>query len=1008
MPVCAMILLSQISSTAEKRRPAGAGSGLPEPADPHRTALGFAAWEAALDLAGPEADGARAWSRSPAGRRLLAAIFGNSPYLSDIAVKEWAFFSRLVEHGPTPLFAELVETVERRDDLGEDMTALMRRLRLLKRRAALVVALADLAELWPLEEQTAALSRFAEAALGAALRHLLRGVAERGRLALADPADPERDSGVFILGMGKLGGRELNYSSDIDLILLYDAARVRVGARDGAQSFFARLARDLVRILDERTSEGYVFRVDLRLRPDPASTPPALSVAAALVYYEGVGQNWERAALIKARPVAGDRAAALSFLHELRPFIWRKNLDFAAIQDIHSIKRQINAHKGGGRIAIAGHDIKTGRGGIREIEFFAQTQQLIWGGRLREVRVAPTCEALSRLAAAGRIETETAAALIADYRFLRRLEHRLQMIDDAQTHRLPGDRVGLERIAIFLGYADADAFIADLSAHLASVERHYAALFEEAPSLAGPGNLVFTGAEDDPETLRTLEQLGFADPAMVSGLVRSWHHGRLRATRSQRAREILTELVPALLRIFGATPHPDTALTRFDRFLSRLPAGVQLFSLFYANPGLIELVADIMAGAPLLAEHLARRPALLDPVLSEGFFAPPPDRAALAADLDDLLAGARDFEDALDIVRRWAGERRFQAGVQLLRRTLDGTRAGVFLADIAETAIAALLPAVEEAFARRHGHIPGAAFVVIAAGRLGSREMTLASDLDLILIYDAPPDSNDSDGAHKLPVATYYARLSQRLIGAITAPTAEGRLYEVDMRLRPSGNSGPIASSFAGFVRYQRETAWTWEHMALTRARPIAGDASLCRRITAALGAILSAPRDSRRLLVDVADMRRRVAEQFPRPSPWDLRNRPGGLVDLEFLVQYLVLREGARLPQLCGLDAERALTMLGRLGALPETARQELQGALFLLREVRALLSLFGDRSPETGALSEVDAAILARCAGAIDSARLAAEISSATARVHAWYRELVEDPARRADEKTTGESPQ
>jgi glutamate-ammonia-ligase adenylyltransferase len=1004
-----MTLLSQISADAQARRPEGAiGVGLPQPADQRRLALGFAAWEEALDLAGGEADGARAWSRSPAGRRLLAAMFGNSPYLADIAVKEWAFLSRLVARGPDPLFAELAETVETRADPGEDTAALMRRLRIMKRRVALLAALADLAAVWSLERQMAALSRFAEAALGAALRHLLRQAAAGGRLALADPADPEEGSGVFVLGLGKLGGRELNYSSDIDLILFYDTARVRVSARDGVQSFFARLARDLVRILDERTSEGYVFRIDLRLRPDPASTPPALSVAAALVYYESVGQNWERAALIKARPVAGDGAAALSFLGELRPFIWRKNLDFAAIQDIHSIKRQINAHKGGGRIAILGHDIKIGRGGIREIEFFAQTQQLIWGGRLRELRAAPTCEALSRLAAAGRIAAETAAALSSDYRFLRRLEHRLQMVDDAQTHSLPADPAGLGQIAIFLGYADSEAFVADLSAHLASVERHYAALFEEAPSLAGPGNLVFTGAEDDPETLGTLRQLGFADPQAVAALVRSWHHGRLRATRSQRAREILTELIPALLRIFGATAHPDAALNRFDQFLARLPAGVQLFSLFHKNPGLLELVADIMAGAPLLADHLAMRPALLDPVLAEGFFAPPPDRAALAADLGELLAGMHDFGDTLDILRRWAGERRFQAGVQLLRRTLDGEAAGVFLADIAETALAALVPAVEEDFARRHGRVPGAAFAVVAAGRLGSREMTLASDLDLILIYDTPPESETSDGAQKLPITAYFARLSQRLIGAITALTAEGRLYEVDMRLRPSGNSGPIASHFAAFARYQREAAWTWEHMALTRARPVAGDPSLCRRIEAEIAAVLRIARDPRRLLVDVADMRGRIAAQFPRPTPWDLRNRPGGFVDLEFLVQYLVLREAARLPPLGGLDPGRALAALGRAGVLPAAARQELLGALAVLREVRVLLTLFDDRPAESGALSEADAATLARCAGAVDSTHLEGEISAATARVHAWYRKLVDLPARRARRETTGETPQ
>ena len=974
------------------------GDGLPEPADERRLVLGFEAWRGALTLArgDPASDSARRWSATPSGERLLASVFGNSPFLSDLAVKEWAFLTRLVEEGVDPLFAEIAAATDMSDDLGEDTVGLMARLRIAKRRVALLAAVAELVEAWSLEQQTGALSRFAEAVLGAALRHLLRQAASKGLIDLPFIDDPERDSGLIVLGVGKLGGYELNYSSDIDLILLYDATRARVSAHDGVQSFFVRLVRDLGRILDERTGDGYVFRTDLRLRPDPASTPPVLSVAAALAYYESVGQNWERAALIKARPVAGDRAAGRHFLRELQPFIWRKNLDFAAIQDIHSIKRQINAYRGGGRIAVEGHDIKTGRGGIREIEFFAQTQQLIWGGRMRELRAASTCEALRRLASTGRIDPATAAELIDDYRFLRRLEHRLQMVDDAQTHALPRDPAGIARIAVFLSYRQRDAFVADLLSHLISVERHYAELFEQAPSLAGPGNLVFTGVDDDQETLRTLSRLGFAKPASVSALVRSWHHGRLRATRSQRAREILTELVPELLRIFGVTPHPDIALVRFDQFLSRLPAGVQLFSLFHANPGLLELVAEVMAGAPRLAEQLAQRPALLDFVLTGGFFAPPPDRAGLAADLDRVLAGTGDYEDTLDALRRWAGERRFQIGVQLLRQTLDGTRAGEMLADIAETALAALVPAVEVEFARRHGRVPGGAFAVIGMGRLGSREMTLASDLDLIMIYDVPPGSEVSDGPNPLAVASYYARLSQRLIGAITAPTAEGRLYQVDMRLRPSGASGPIASSLESFARYQGESAWTWEHMALTRARPVAGAAALRRQIAGAIGVVLRSTRDAQRLLIDVADMRRRIADENPRPSPWDLKNRPGGLLDLEFITQYLMLREAASSPQVLRHDAAAALQALGGARVLSPQAQHELLDALGLLRHVQALLTLLRDEASEAHGFPEADAATLARCARAVDFTRLDADITAATARTRSWYELLVEEPAR------------
>ncbi len=975
------------------------GDDLPRPADQRRLSLGLEAWQAALAAAepGPAAAVASDWSRSPQGEKLLAAIFGNSPFLSGLAIREWKFLTRLVEMGPDPLFAEIAAAVEDRADHSENAPALMRRLRFAKRRTALLAAVAELAGMWSLEQQTAALSRFAEGAIGAALRHLLREAVSKQRVALSDTADPEHDSGLIVLGMGKLGAGELNYSSDIDLILFFDPAKSKVGVRDGAQPFFSRLARDLVRILEERTGDGYVFRTDLRLRPDPGSTPLAMSVAAAMAYYESVGQNWERAALIKARPVAGDRIAGERFLRELSPYIWRKHLDFAAIQDIHSIKRQINAFRGGGQIAVEGHDIKIGRGGIREIEFFAQTQQLIWGGRIPQLRVRATCEALRRLAEAGRVDPAAATALIADYRFLRRLEHRLQMVDDAQTHRLPDDREGIAHISAFLGYRRPDDFTADLTAHLTSVERQYAELFEQAPSLAGPGNLVFTGTEDDPDTLASLSRLGFSDPAAIAARVRSWHHGRMRAFRSQRAREILTELVPEMLRIFGATAHPDEAFRRFDQFLSRLSAGVQLFSLFQANPGLLALVADIMAGAPRLAEQLAQRPALLDAVLTREFFAPVPDQPGLAADLGQMLAGAAEFADTLDALPRWAGERRFQVGVQQLRRAIDGDAAGKALTDIAETALAALVPAVEDDFARRHGRVPGGAFAVIGMGRLGSREMTLASDLDLIMIYDAPAIAA-SDGAQRLSTSSYYARLSQRLIGAITAPTAEGPLYPVDMRLRPSGSSGPIASSLESFDRYQRESAWTWEHMALTRARTVAGDARLRERIAQTIDAVLRSPRDPERLVADIAEMRRRIAAENQHPSRWDLKHRRGGLIDLEFIAQYLMLREAAARPQVLHRATADALRALGAAGVVTPAAEQQLSRAAALLREVHALLTLIGESGSRDGALPDPDAATLARCVGAVDFARLDADITAATAQVSGWYDRLVDRPAAHA----------
>jgi glutamate-ammonia-ligase adenylyltransferase len=948
------------------------GAALPLPGDPEQAQLGLEGWrDAAAELAGGERDAALALAADPDGRRLLETIFGNSPFLARCCLIEPGFLLRLVAEGPDATFAEVENALNSQEE-AESRGELMRRLRVAKRRAALTIALADIAELWPLERVTAALSAVAERALEAALRHLL-----------PDPV------GFIVLAMGKLGARELNYSSDIDLMLLFERERVRAAHKDGPQPFFARLARDLVAILAERTGDGYVFRTDLRLRPDPASTPPAMSVEAALSYYETTGQNWERAALIKARPVAGDRRTGAAFLAELTPFLWRKHLDFAAIQDIHSIKRQINAHRGGAKIAIEGHDVKLGRGGIREIEFFAQTQQLIWGGRIPELRVPPTQAALAALAEHGKIDPAVAADLSRCYRFLRRVEHRLQMVEDAQTHRIPVDAAGLARIAVFLGYPDADAFRADFRDHLQRVERHYAELFEEAPSLAGPGNLVFTGVENDPATIATLRGMGFGEPDTVASAIRGWHHGRYRATRSQRAREILTELVPGLLGAFAKSADPDAAFLRFDQFLSRLPAGVQVLSLLYQNPPLLAFLGEVMGAAPRLADILARHPVLLDAVLSADFFEALPPRQTLEAELRRALGRARDVQDQLDVARRWANDRKFQVGVQLLRGSSDAVAAGAAFADIAEASIAALFKAAERELARVHGRIAGGAAVVLGMGKLGGREMTPTSDLDLILLYEAPPGSEASDGQRPLAVSTWYARLCQRLVSALTAMTPEGRLYEVDMRLRPSGNAGPTASSLESFRKYHEESAWTWERMALTRARPVAGDPWLAERVMAEVQRVLAAPRAPARLLLDVAEMRERIAAAHPNVPDWEVKHRRGGLVDIEFIAQYLELRDGV-----FRQNTAEALAAV----SLGEPDRAALVTALRLWQRVQSLLKLLVEDAFDEAAAPHAVKAALARGAGAVDFGTLKTDMTEAATRAKALYDAIVAEPAAQA----------
>lgn len=934
-------------------------------------------------------------------QRLLLGVFGNSPFLTATALLEAPFVASLLAEGPAAAARAIMEQVAEATAAAIDGREPSPALRRAKRHLSLVVALADIAGAWELEAVTGALSAFAEAATGCAAAYLLADAHRRGILVLPHPEEPQRDSGLLIIGMGKLGARELNYSSDIDLIILYDADRVNVADPDRQQHHMVRLSRGLVSILDARTGDGYVFRTDLRLRPDPGTTPLAISVLAAETYYETLGQNWERAAMIKARPVAGDLDAGHRFLRHLKPFIWRKNLDFAAIRDINSIKRQINAHHGGASIALAGHNVKLGRGGIREIEFFVQTQQLIWGGKVPALRELTTEGALQALAEHGQIDGADAADLMDAYRRLRRVEHRLQMINDEQTHSLPVGANERAALATFLGYASPASFETELLATLRLVERHYARLFEDQPALSVPlaigGNLVFTGTDPDPETLTTLSALGFGNPEAVDAAVRVWHRGRYRATRTERTRAILTELMPFLLQTLGATAHPDSVFLAFDRFLAALPSGVQLFSMFEAHPHVLQLLVEIMDAAPRLAEHLARRPSDLESVLAADFFDPPPPPDHLEAELADGLSGAAGLEDVLDLSRRWANSRKFQVGVQMLRGSLDATRAAEALSNIADTVLLVLLPQVVDAFAARHGRVPDSGLAVIAMGKLGGREMTVTSDLDLIFVYGATEEGAVSDGDRPLPASQYFARLSQRLINAVTAPTAEGTLYEVDMRLRPSGKAGPIAVSFPAFAHYQRSDAWAWERMALTRARVVAGPAPLADAIEAVVRDVLTAPRDADALRAAVADMRVRMDAEHHTDSLWEIKHLRGGLVDVEFIVQYLQLVHAHEHPAVLSPTTRVALQTIGDAGLLDRAVADLLLKALDLWHSVQARIRLAWDGPvPATGP-EDVPPALRAALDGAmgLDFDRLAAHMKETAERVHAVFDDIIGVPA-------------
>lgn len=847
-----------------------------------------------------------------ATRRFLGTALGDCPYLLDLAAKDAGRLAAILGEAPEALLAREIGGLRaaRWATKAEAMAAL----RQAKQAVALGLGLADLGGAIDLDAVTAGLTDFADAAVDAALGFALDEARRQGKWLGGGPAD----CGLALLAMGKYGAHELNYSSDIDLIALYEPEAGGLPEGGEPSVFWVRIVRQIVALLQERTADGYVFRVDLRLRPDPGATAVALSLPAALLYYESMGQNWERAALIKARACAGDKRAGEAFLAEIAPFIWRKYLDFAAIADIHSIKRQVHAHRGHAAVRVLGHDIKRGRGGIREIEFFAQTQQLIAGGRDRALRGGRTRDMLAMLARRNWIGEAARDGLDAAYVFLRRLEHRLQMVRDEQTHTMPADRDGLARIARLMGEADVDRFETAVRETLEGVARRYSQLFEEAPALSGEtGSLVFTGGDDDPDTLETLRRLGFREPERVTAAVRAWHFGRFPATRSTAARERLTELTPALLEAFARGGNPDAGFNAFDALLRALPAGVQLFAILASNRQLLDLLALILGAAPRLAETFARRPHVVDALLDPGFFAEAAQTEPPAARLAAGMAEARDYEDALNRVRLFAAEQRFLVSVRLVSGSLGPAAAGEAFSDLAEAAVAALDAATVAEFRRQHGTVPGGSHAIVAFGRLGSREMTAGSDLDLLVVYDHDPDAAASDGPRPLPPSQYYTRLTQRLVAALSAPTAEGVAYAVDLRLRPSGRAGPLATHIEAFRHYQANEAWAWEHLALARARPICGDAGPAAAARAAIAEALARPREPAALAGDIAAMRDRVDENRGARTIWELKTAPGGLMDCEFAAQFLVLRGLAK------AEGEPTAATLWRAAAAGAVERQ-------------------------------------------------------------------------------------
>ncbi len=884
-----------------------------------------------------------------------------SPFLAGLLDRDPALAALLADGRAEDAFAHVRAAAAGAPDVG---TALRRE----RRALALALGIGDLAGAFTLARVMHELSAFADRAMAVAIADAIRA-----RVPGAEPV------GMIALALGKHGAQELNYSSDIDPILLYDPALLPRRAGDDPGEAAQRVARTVVQTLSHIDAEGYVFRVDLRLRPASEVSPLAISIDAGLTHYESSALAWERAAFIRARACAGDITAGQSFLAAIRPFVWRKSLDFGAIAEIGRLTARIRASHAGALRPGPGFDLKRGRGGIREIEFYAQTHQLIHGGRNASLRLRGTRAALDALADAGIIAAPDALLLGISYDRLRTIEHRLQMIADQQTHSLPGDHAALDNVAQLEGLADGTALVEELAQITEAVGQLYdlliAAHAEHGPTTPPPPAL--SGARLAGE----LARLGFEDADELAARIEGWRDGKLKALRSEAARAAYDAIQPALLMALAHAPDPRRAFLRWEELLSRLPSALGLFHLLEARPALLELLAKILALAPPLADALALRADLLDPLIDATAFALP---GAIGALIEEFAEGEADddYERLLDRVRRKVGEKRFALGVQLVDGMTDPLAVAAAYSRIAEAALAVLASGTIAEFEAIHGRVRGGDLVILGLGRLGGGALTHASDLDLVYCFTGT-HAAESDGDKPLGATLYFNRLATRIGAALSVPTAAGALYEVDTRLRPSGTQGPLAVSFDSLARYQREDAWTWEHMALCRARPLFGPKAAQEELRAIIRSVLTAPRDPGKLRDDVLAMRADMARHKPGKGPIDAKLLRGGLVDLEFIIHFLQLRDGAAIPGMLVPNLGDALEHLIAVGLVPEALRKAHDSLTRLLVAARLL-------APDSQVPPPGPRAALASACGCGDWECVIADFAEARAAVAAVWAEV------------------
>ncbi len=884
-------------------------------------------------------------------RDALARAQAHAPFLARLAADWPDDVACFLRNGADAALAALQQDQGRRDDA--DMA---RSLRQWRGRHALLTALGDLAGEHDVATTCGHLSDFADRACDLALATAIQ---ER----MPDAAL----QGIAIVALGKHGSRELNYSSDIDPILIFDPATFPHRSRDDPAEAAVRVARRMVELLSARTADGHVLRVDLRLRPHPEVTPIVLPVDAAISYYESQALPWEQAAFIRSRAAAGDRRLGGDFLRAIQPFIWRKSLDFRQLGEIGTMTDRIRDHYAGGQSFGPGYDLKRGRGGIREVEFFAQVHQLIYGGRDAALRCPATCDALAALAAAGRIDGAIADRLARHYALFRRIEHRLQMIEDQQTHSLPIQAKALDAVARLDGLADADALLAQLE----PATRDVAQVYDRLVAQRGAA----TGWPRDPADLAAaIADAGFVPVEVAAARIAEWRSGGLRVLRSAAALAALEKMLPQLITAFAAAPDPEAALARFDRMIAGLPSAINFFHLLAAEPALARVMTRVLVLAPTLADALGTRASLIEGLIDARAFDAPAAAADLVTEWQRQLAG-RDYEAVLDAVRDHVGERRFAYGVQLVEGVTDPLVVGGGYAALAEAALVTLADATIAEFERAHGRIADSELVILALGRFGGGMLTHASDLDLVYLFTGDHLA-ESDGPRPLGATQYYNRLAQRLTAALSVPTAAGKLYDVDTRLRPSGDQGPLVVSLDSFDRYQRQDAWVWEHMAMLRARVVYGSAGARATATALLDALHRTARDPAMLRAEAAAMRARISAHKAPAGPLDVKAGPGGLIDLEFALQVTQLAHGVGLHPGIG----PALAELAAAGHAPPS----MTAAAALLTRMLILLRL---AAPSGEPPTAAGRAMVARGCGHADWQSLLDAHADARQQVAGWW---------------------